>query len=483
LYDLPGNEKNDKVSKRQKIYIGTSCGCSLSRITYNQALWRDIQHLNAFHSERYTMMTTDFYRKLIDNDTIEELMLQAAAFSYRIPNWKSLCIALCEDWTFDFSEPTQFRKYGYSDKMLAALEKPGLLENAVFCEHSLNTSDIIPESSKQKSPAVYLLTSLHSSGQIFGYICTSYDKPDDIYLDENYCGWCDTLSNGIQEVQRKMYHNYIRKEFDAHFDIDPETRFLSQKGLVKRLSDFIEKNGNCAMIFMQVDDQKENYPFDPISLIASAVQKTGQNHEIVSRVNRCVFAVIFPFDGDEIDSGTILQRTDQIENHILQYETYSLPFHITLPYISFSAVKITEYTVTDIEAVIDHQLSILNRRLNLLKNDPNNCWRKFYEFRQNIKRNLRDNKLSIDDAAKRLGFSKSHFQRIYMQVFGRSFSDDMIRMKLDKAKYLLSETDMKITAISRLCGYENESHFMRQFRDKVGMTAMQFRKKHGGNIV
>lgn len=482
LYHIiyPTNTEYHKISKRQKIRFGTSCGCSASRISFDQAVWHEIQRLNSFHFERYIMMGTDFFRRLTDNDTIEELMLQAASFSYRIPNWKSFCVCLCEDWNFVFSDISKFRKSGYSNKMMAALEKTGLFETADFCKNHILTSDIIPKSVVQDSASVYLLTSLHSNGQIFGYLCTSYDNPEDIYLDANYCNWCDALNRGIQEVQRKMYRDYIRTEFDTQIDIDPETGFFSRSGLIKRLPDYIAENENCAMILMQVDDEINNYPFNPISLISSAIQKTKQCNEIVSRINQYVFAIVFPFDGDEIDSDTILQRADKIENSILQYETYQSQFYIILPYTSFSAEKITKSTIADIESAINDQLIILNHRLYLIKYDSDNYRPKFYRFRQDIKRNLRDNKPSIDEAAKYFGFSKSHFQRVYTQIFGRSFSDDIINIRIDRAKQLLSETNMKIKDISNLCGYENESYFMRQFRNKVGMTAVQFRKNSQG---
>ena len=47
----------------------------------------------------------------------------------------------------------------------------------------------------------------------------------------------------------------------------------------------------------------------------------------------------------------------------------------------------------------------------------------------------------------------------------------------DKAKKLLQYTDLRIQEIAVQCGYQNVSHFMRQFKDKCGITAMQYRKQ------
>ena len=53
---------------------------------------------------------------------------------------------------------------------------------------------------------------------------------------------------------------------------------------------------------------------------------------------------------------------------------------------------------------------------------------------------------------------------------------DVIEARLAKAKQLLKFSELRIQEIAQQCGYHNESHFMRQFKNKVGMTALQFRQ-------
>ena len=47
----------------------------------------------------------------------------------------------------------------------------------------------------------------------------------------------------------------------------------------------------------------------------------------------------------------------------------------------------------------------------------------------------------------------------------------------NRAKQLLTYTDLRIQEIAMQCGYNNESHFMRQFRERIGMRAVQYRTK------
>ena len=49
---------------------------------------------------------------------------------------------------------------------------------------------------------------------------------------------------------------------------------------------------------------------------------------------------------------------------------------------------------------------------------------------------------------------------------------------MNKAMQLLRHTDFKVQEIALHCGYNNENHFMRQFKEKIGVTALQYRKNN-----
>lgn len=66
----------------------------------------------------------------------------------------------------------------------------------------------------------------------------------------------------------------------------------------------------------------------------------------------------------------------------------------------------------------------------------------------------------------------------YKQYFSVRCMDDVITARMNKAKSLLKHTDLRIQEIAIQCGYQNVSHFMRQFKEKCGMTAMQYRKSN-----
>ncbi len=88
-----------------------------------------------------------------------------------------------------------------------------------------------------------------------------------------------------------------------------------------------------------------------------------------------------------------------------------------------------------------------------------------------------EEKWTIERLANHVNLSPSHFQRLYKLTFGTSCIADVITCKLQYAKTSLTATSDTIRDIAIQCGYENEEHFMRQFKQMVGMTPTEYRLK------
>lgn len=97
------------------------------------------------------------------------------------------------------------------------------------------------------------------------------------------------------------------------------------------------------------------------------------------------------------------------------------------------------------------------------------------ELREKIYRNPQM-KWNVDTMAADVSMSRSYFQHIYREVFGVSCMTDVISGKIEKAKEILSETACTVSQVAAMCGYENEEHFMRQFKKIVGVTPTGYRK-------
>ncbi len=92
-------------------------------------------------------------------------------------------------------------------------------------------------------------------------------------------------------------------------------------------------------------------------------------------------------------------------------------------------------------------------------NDPSACW-------------------SVDGIAESLHLSLSYFQHLYKRFFSNSCQQDIIQARLQQARFYLTNSDMSIHNLALFCGYENELHFMRQFKKFVGQTPSEYRNAH-----
>lgn len=83
---------------------------------------------------------------------------------------------------------------------------------------------------------------------------------------------------------------------------------------------------------------------------------------------------------------------------------------------------------------------------------------------------------NVEWLAHEMTLSKSYFQHLYKQTFGVSAISDVINSRVEHGKYLLTSTDFSIKHIAERCGYDNDIHFMRQFKNKLGVTPSEYRE-------
>lgn len=132
------------------------------------------------------------------------------------------------------------------------------------------------------------------------------------------------------------------------------------------------------------------------------------------------------------------------------------------------------------ERAIDAELRALLIKLRNLhqmtqgSEKPSRYFRQFSEIRSDLY-NAPHVRYSVSDLAARINLSKSHFQHMYKELFGCSIMTDMIHGRLEYAKYLLLNSSLSISSIAEMCGYEHDTHFMRQFKKFTGLTPGRYR--------
>ena len=90
----------------------------------------------------------------------------------------------------------------------------------------------------------------------------------------------------------------------------------------------------------------------------------------------------------------------------------------------------------------------------------------------NFCKNLRQ-----EAVAGRFYISTPYFSRLFKQEVGMGFTEYIRKLRMEWAKSLLEETDMRIHDIARDCGYADIKHFNQTFRAYHGMSASELRKR------
>ena len=85
--------------------------------------------------------------------------------------------------------------------------------------------------------------------------------------------------------------------------------------------------------------------------------------------------------------------------------------------------------------------------------------------------------LSLGKIAAYFELSKDYFGKVFHQRVGCSFQQFVIKYKMETAKHLLRETNLKVYEISEQLGYKTVDHFTRLFRDYAGISPQKFRKE------
>ena len=140
----------------------------------------------------------------------------------------------------------------------------------------------------------------------------------------------------------------------------------------------------------------------------------------------------------------------------------------------FSKLNISE----DIEKLLQKLLSFCDSKINT-QNETDDSIQKVLNYISDI---LNEN-LSVRKLADKIPMSVSHFNRVFKKYTGDSPYAYVMAMRIQKAKYLLRNTELTLIAISDETGFNSEANFIYYFTKNVGVSPSKFRKLKNENAV
>lgn len=84
--------------------------------------------------------------------------------------------------------------------------------------------------------------------------------------------------------------------------------------------------------------------------------------------------------------------------------------------------------------------------------------------------------LSNTELAAQCNISEVYFRKIFAETYHTTPRQYLIDIRLNRAKQLLAEGILKISAVAEQCGFTNQYHFCRIFKEKTDVTPSEYRK-------
>ncbi|WP_431024674.1 GlxA family transcriptional regulator [Halomonas sp. H5] len=136
------------------------------------------------------------------------------------------------------------------------------------------------------------------------------------------------------------------------------------------------------------------------------------------------------------------------------------------------AIDVSEQLIHErIRTRSDQQRMTLARRLGTHK-------RHLVEAVALMERHLEE-PLSLAEVARRGGVSPRQLQRLFDQELGCSPRHYYLKLRLERARRLLDETELDILSVGLACGFTSSSSFSRAFRGFYGQSPRQARRGPG----
>lgn len=88
-------------------------------------------------------------------------------------------------------------------------------------------------------------------------------------------------------------------------------------------------------------------------------------------------------------------------------------------------------------------------------------------------------KITLKQLAHVCNVSESYFSRLFPKNYGKNVTQYINDIRINKAKLLLSNQEMTVNYIARVCGYDDSSYFIKCFKKSNGVTPQEYRKALG----
>ena len=89
-------------------------------------------------------------------------------------------------------------------------------------------------------------------------------------------------------------------------------------------------------------------------------------------------------------------------------------------------------------------------------------------------------RILVADLCALANLSESHFSRAFTRTFGERPHAFLIRRRVELAARYMLQTEASLSDIALQCGFADQPHLCKHFRQRIGHTPAAWRRAHGG---
>ncbi|TCZ72877.1 response regulator [Paenibacillus albiflavus] len=131
-------------------------------------------------------------------------------------------------------------------------------------------------------------------------------------------------------------------------------------------------------------------------------------------------------------------------------------------------------TINDIRSWLTKKIFEISEVLHGKKQKKN--WKLIQEIEKYMQLNLHSN-ITLRDLANRFSFTPNYLGFMFKEGTGKSFSEYLVDMRMERAWELLQNPTIKIYEVADQVGYRHLPYFSKQFKETFGMTPNECRRQ------
>ncbi|WP_163538530.1 helix-turn-helix domain-containing protein [Gracilibacillus sp. YIM 98692] len=293
---------------------------------------------------------------------------------------------------------------------------------------------------------------------------------------DNEANYTHYINQKVELIQQKVYELFhltvsigISKRYEA-LNQAPQAFKESNEALKYRL-----KMGDSSIIFYENLNRKYSsvapYPSAIKNKMFDAI-KLSNKEEAINELNRFF---------DYIDRNDIHHQQLEVILSRFLYELFELKELLGADIENLESTDmITHYQ--DFHSLQEIQSWLLNDIISpLIESVEARDDSKNKRISDKMIRFIQDHfnqDLSLDMIAAELHYNPNYLSSIFQKETGYSFSEYLLRYRLNKAKEWLTTTDMSVKNIAEQLQYNNSQNFIRSFRKLEGITPGKYRSQY-----